>query len=351
MKNSGPINDASQFKSGNEYINELFQTDNETDEEEEDTSTLYEKTKTDLAQENSITAEQPSLSLEKKTSKISKEGSQFKEESRSIILNMNKSTLRNIIMLICDEAGFLLEQKLVNLIEPLEKNEKSMVKLDSIFKALGAETENDVKLLAQYFISHRNYHELTKNKAFIDKSKSELESLKSENDALTNRSKSTDKISIPSEQIELIHPNEVATALKTFLKFHHKQETRAAKLSKFRLESLDNRDDSCDHEYWKKYENLIGPKKEKLWDAMLYSLNKYQYVFLTELINQKKSVKFFRFFFSTILNKRVQLIDENKALANQNMELRMLLAQYMQSSVNQELEIPPTKILQMEYSK
>lgn len=33
------------------------------------------------------------------------------------------------------------------------------------------------------------------------------------------------------------------------------------------------------------------------------------------------------------------------------MELRMLLAQYMQSSVNQELEIPPTKILQMEYSK
>jgi hypothetical protein len=29
----------------------------------------------------------------------------------------------------------------------------------------------------------------------------------------------------------------------------------------------------------------------------------------------------------------------------------MLLAQYMQSSVNQELEIPPTKILQVEYGK
>lgn len=57
------------------------------------------------------------------------------------------------------------------------------------------------------------------------------------------------------------------------------------------------------------------------------------------------------FNFSGVLNKRVQLIDENKALANQNMELRMLLAQYMQSNINQELEIPPTKILQMEYSK
>ena len=56
-------------------------------------------------------------------------------------------------------------------------------------------------------------------------------------------------------------------------------------------------------------------------------------------------------FFSGILNRRTALIEENKALANQNIELRMLLAQYMQSTVNQELEIPPTKILQMEYSK
>ena len=54
---------------------------------------------------------------------------------------------------------------------------------------------------------------------------------------------------------------------------------------------------------------------------------------------------------SGILIRRSHLIEENRALANQNIELRMLLAQYMQSSVNQELEIPPTKILQMEYSK
>lgn len=49
---------------------------------------------------------------------------------------------------------------------------------------------------------------------------------------------------------------------------------------------------------------------------------------------------------STTLNRRAELIDENKALANQNIELRMLLAQYMQSNVNQELQIPPTKIIQ-----
>ena len=52
--------------------------------------------------------------------------------------------------------------------------------------------------------------------------------------------------------------------------------------------------------------------------------------------------------FSSTLNKRAQLIDENKALENQNREFRMLLAQYLQSSVNQELHIPPTKIPQFE---
>jgi regulator of replication initiation timing len=54
---------------------------------------------------------------------------------------------------------------------------------------------------------------------------------------------------------------------------------------------------------------------------------------------------------SNVLNKRSQLIDENDALRLQNKELRILLTQYMQSPVNQELEIPPTKILQMEYSQ
>ncbi len=52
---------------------------------------------------------------------------------------------------------------------------------------------------------------------------------------------------------------------------------------------------------------------------------------------------------STTLNRRAELIDENKALANQNIELRMLLAQYMQSNVNQELQIPPTKIIQWKF--
>ena len=117
--------------------------------------------------------------------------------------------------------GFLLEQKLVNLLHPLEKNEKSMVKLDSIFKALGVETENDVKLLSQYFINHRKYKELIKNKKFTKQF-----SFKSEYDGSTdNEFSEADQSIVPTESIELIHPNEILTALKTFVTLHHKSDT------------------------------------------------------------------------------------------------------------------------------
>jgi hypothetical protein len=52
---------------------------------------------------------------------------------------------------------------------------------------------------------------------------------------------------------------------------------RKQNLAKFRLANLDNRDDTADGEYWQKYENLIDEKKEKLWNALLYALDKYQY--------------------------------------------------------------------------
>ncbi|KAJ8321909.1 hypothetical protein KUTeg_000380 [Tegillarca granosa] len=48
------------------------------------------------------------------------------------------------------------------------------------------------------------------------------------------------------------------------------------------------------------------------------------------------------------LTSRSSLINETDALRQQNAELRMLLHQYVNSKVNAELEIPPTRVLQLE---
>jgi len=293
MENVGPVNGSQHQKSGKDFVNELFASDNESDAELEEGydreqsgtgHTHGEQSSSDLNQTHESTH---NLSKPKKGAKFPKETAEFKEASHDIILNLSKYTLRNIIMLICDEAGFLLEQKLVHLLQPLEKNEQSMVKLDSIFKALGVETEQDVRLLAQYFINHRQYKDLIKNKVYVQKldPKSESGTLTSNEDGkLTNSNTnlesqnqltiSTSAKTVPADSLQLVAPNEVIIALKTFVTLHHKSENRK-RLAKFRLTNMDNRDDSADQIYWEKYENLIDPKKEKLWDAMLYALEKY----------------------------------------------------------------------------
>jgi dynein regulatory complex protein 1 len=49
---------------------------------------------------------------------------------------------------------FLVEPKLLALLEPLESNEKSLIKLDAIFRALKVENEDDIKMMAKYFVDH-----------------------------------------------------------------------------------------------------------------------------------------------------------------------------------------------------
>lgn len=138
---------------------------------------------------------------------------------------------------------FLVEQKLLSLLEPLDKNDQSMVKIDSIFKALNVETEDDVKLLAQYFINHRQYLELIKRKSFIYADKralykeagagpnddpkltvglNKMQLDETEKETEDNLEGTTNGKVVPTDKINLIHPNEVLKALKTFVSIHHK---------------------------------------------------------------------------------------------------------------------------------
>jgi len=108
-----------------------------------------------------------------------------------------------------------------------------------------------VRLLAQYFVNHRQYKELVKNKAYIKKSSEEKtqadlsDPLKYENTNLNEEEAETgatesavnlanlldvnnddheSNVTVPADTVKLIHPNEAVVALKTFVTFHHKTE-------------------------------------------------------------------------------------------------------------------------------
>ncbi|XP_061176506.1 dynein regulatory complex protein 1-like [Saccostrea echinata] len=248
----------------------------------------------------------------------------------TLLSKISANTVKSVLELLCDESGFLVESKLNKLLAPLEKDERSLMKLDAIFSGLGIDTEDDVHLLASYFMhvkgGKKQEEEEEEKETTIEDTQTEgdMDDIDAEIRKLTGKEGDVD--SSKSETIELIHPNEVMKALRAFVEENRQPAKEKVKQSQFKIASLEERDSSEDSDYWASYAKLVDDKKERLWDALLEGLEKY----------------------SEVLTSRASLINETDALRQQNAELRMLLHQYVNSKVNQELEIPPTRVLQLE---
>jgi hypothetical protein len=49
----------------------------------------------------------------------------------------------------------------------LESNEKNLIKLDAIFRALKVENEDDIKIMAKYFIDHIQQYNDQQPKVYV----------------------------------------------------------------------------------------------------------------------------------------------------------------------------------------
>ncbi|GFR65867.1 dynein regulatory complex protein 1-like [Elysia marginata] len=241
----------------------------------------------------------------------------------TIYNKISAHTIKQILELLCDEAGFLVEQKLNKLLAPLEKDERSLMKLDNIFSALGLETEEDIHKLSTYFMNIRDKKEDDQEKLNASNPEinvdGEMPNEEDEADDEIRRMMSEggedeaghDLGDIPSDCVDLIHPNEVLKALRAFVEDTRKGAKQAGGKAQFHLSSLEDRDDSQDSDYWNKYATLLCEKKERLWDALIDALEKY----------------------NEVLHSRSTLLNETEALRQQNAELRLLLHQYVNSKV------------------
>lgn len=261
---------------------------------------------------------------------------------------LSAKTIKAVLELICDEAGFLVESKLTKLLAPLEKDEQSLMKLDAIFAALGVDTEDDIYLLSNYFLGHGESEqapegsergtkddEMTEEKATIEETAGKMDEREKEDEdgsvVLSVDEKASDSSSVKAHLLEmknLIHPNEVAKALRKFVQ-DNRQPQKEAKRQSLKVGAGVGKVTTLDESFWQNMASVIDVKKERVWTALLDGFEKYL----------------------AVLTERAALIQETDALKQQNAELRMLLHQYVNSRVNQELEIPPTRILQAELSK
>uniref|UniRef100_F6V1X1 Dynein regulatory complex protein 1 n=1 Tax=Equus caballus TaxID=9796 RepID=F6V1X1_HORSE len=234
------------------------------------------------------------------------EGASEPESYLDLPKKVSAKTTRKILMLLCDESGFLIDSKLLRLLLPLEKTERYMLRLDAIFSAIGIESEDDLYKLVNFFLKYQAHHSLSSQEQA-----SLMSALEPAEQADVEGGKQESLVEGELEEKEtppspgLIHPNDVLKILEAFVMGLKKpRDSRApVKLMK------DVRDDSEDSEYWKALATVIPDATQNLWDALYTALEKYHLV----------------------LTQRAKLLMENSSLEQQNTELQMLLQQYLDS--------------------
>ena len=145
--------------------------------------------------------------------------------------------IKQVLNLLCEESGFLIESKLIRLLAPIEKDEQMLMKLDSIFKALGIETEEDVHQLVKYFI---------------------CESSEEEQDS-----------SSAEKPLSLIHPNEVVTSVRRFVEARQ-GPSKATSLTPQTMVATnkDREDELLDGSFWKRIAQVLPENHERVWTAL-----------------------------------------------------------------------------------
>ncbi|XP_011233313.2 dynein regulatory complex protein 1 isoform X1 [Ailuropoda melanoleuca] len=234
---------------------------------------------------------------------------------------ISAKTTRKILMLLCDESGFLIESKLLSLLLPLEKNECYLLRLDAIFSALGIESEDDLYKLVNFFLKYQIYHSPSSQEQTSPMSAlepGEQTDLEGQEEESLVEGEPEEKETPPSPR--LIHPNDVLKILKAFVMGLKKPRDPRAPM---KLKCV--QDNSKDSEYWEALTTVIPDTTQNLWDALYTGLEKYH----------------------LILTQRAKLLVENGSLEQQNTELQMLLQQYLDSQINSELQVPPTQVFRV----
>ncbi|XP_037749676.1 dynein regulatory complex protein 1 isoform X2 [Chelonia mydas] len=235
-------------------------------------------------------------------------------------------SVKHILELLCDESGFLIESKLLGLLQPLERHERSLMRLDSIFAALEIDNEDDVYTLVDFFLKFKAQQVVSsQSKEWaveegpedfpVDAAKDDGGSAALKEEGTAHQSSAASLSSL------LFHHDDVLKALKAFVRDFQKSRDKRPQVKKV----MEERDNSKDSEYWEALAHVIPESKLKVWDALEAALEKYY----------------------SVLSQRSKLLTDLDELQQQNTELHMLLHQYLTSKVNQELLIPPTHVVEL----
>ncbi|XP_069014244.1 dynein regulatory complex protein 1 isoform X1 [Embiotoca jacksoni] len=203
---------------------------------------------------------------------------------------LSMKELKQAMELLCDEAGFLMEGKLLKLLAPLEMKEQADVKVASTLCSLGLEDE-DLPELVEFLLKYKQ-QQRQQTKCFV-----RLQEVCAGSSGMADVVEST-MIS------ELIHPNHVLPALKSFLE-QIRRSRESSVHHRSRHDYLASQNTSVDKAYWESMANIISEDTLKLWDAAERKLEEHL----------------------SVLTEVADIVSKIEDLKEKNTELRMQLQQ------------------------
>ncbi|XP_014793435.1 PREDICTED: dynein regulatory complex protein 1 [Calidris pugnax] len=233
------------------------------------------------------------------------------EDGVTPLRNISKKTAKRILELVSDESGFLIEKKLLKPLNALGRPERTLMKLDSIFAALGIDTEDDLYQLVDFFQKYKAQEVALSQSQDSPGGEGVTDPAEDRGDDGSGaqrdelKSPGTSPGSLPSLHV---HADEVLKILKMFVQDFEKprEKDRPAK------EVPQVPESSEDGQYWASLAQVIPEPTLKLWDALAVALEEYY----------------------EVLMRRSTLLTETAVLQQQNSELYLLLKEYVSSGVN-----------------
>lgn len=212
--------------------------------------------------------------------------------------------LEHLRRMITDEVGFLVDERVKNIIGMDMKNtsndQKETIRLDILLQELGITDPDDVEQLLSHFIKDTDFGEL--------------------------------------ESPGFVRPHEVLEGLRRFVEAYHpnRQQNQMSLFSQITSDATQNTSSEVaraiiqlqqkmkkqmgpQRKFWEKKANVVTEDMWRLWNATFKGMQRYK--------NE--------------LEERAKLITETEKLRVQNNELAMLLSQYLQSDNNDQLIYAP----------
>uniref|UniRef100_A0A1I8MDG8 Dynein regulatory complex protein 1 C-terminal domain-containing protein n=1 Tax=Musca domestica TaxID=7370 RepID=A0A1I8MDG8_MUSDO len=229
--------------------------------------------------------------------------------SKSQNKKVNQRQLNDILQKISDRAGFLIEERLFEILKPYTDEEKCLVRIENIFSALHITDIEVVNSLITYFEPYSwcpNCSEGVNQKSlkslYSFKVKGEGEEGK---ETETEESSEVSSKAPCSNHILVMEPALVLTALNEFTR-HEQIRGKSANVKDHKKDlcletemDLLALDENHIRSYWQQFANFMPQDKQNLWKTIEHGLNHYL----------------------EVLKKRSQLDGECVFLQKQNSEL------------------------------